>query len=98
MRYLYLLLSALSIAAVPAFSQYNIHGRITNSKREPLALVSVEVKELKSGTLTREDGTYSLLLEPGKYDLVVSMIGYKSQVLTIIVGKGDYLQDVLLDE
>lgn len=66
---------------------FKVHGKITNNKLEPLALVSVQVKELQTGTVTREDGTYELKLEEGKYDLVISMMGFKSQLVTIVVDR-----------
>src|SRR4051812_37715125 len=76
---------------------YTIHGKITNTKLEPLAFASVQVKEWKHGVVTKEDGTYVLQLDPGKYDLVISMIGYKSQVITIILQKTDYLQNIIME-
>lgn len=66
---------------------FKVHGKITNNKLEPLALVSVQVKELQTGTITKEDGTYELKLEEGKYDLVISMMGFKSQLVTIVVDR-----------
>lgn len=60
---------------------YKLHGKITNARLEPLAFVSVQVKEWQTGTTTKENGEYELLLEEGVYDLVISMIGYKSQVM-----------------
>ena len=64
---------------------------------EPLAFASVQVKEWKHGTVTKENGSYELQLEPGKYDLVFSMVGYTSQLITIVVQKADYLQNIILE-
>ncbi len=47
--------------------------------------------------MSKEDGTYELRLEAGKYDLVVSMVGYKSQVITIVIQKADYLQNIIME-
>ena len=76
---------------------YKVHGKITNTRLEPLAFASVQVKQWKHGTITKENGTYELELEPGKYDLVISMIGYRSQVITIVIQKIDYLQNIMLE-
>ena len=76
---------------------FTLSGKITNALREPVAFVSVQVKELQSGTTTKEDGTYTLQLEEGKYDLVYSMVGYKTQVVTLVITK-DYAQDIILTE
>lgn len=75
---------------------YKVTGKITNNKLEPLAYASVHVKELQTGTLSQADGSYELKLEEGKYDLVVSMIGYKSQLMTVVVNK-NIIQNFILD-
>ena len=74
-----------------------VQGKITTTKLEPLAFVSVQVKDMRKGTITKEDGTYELNLEPGKYDLIVSMIGYTSQVIPLVVNS-DYVQNIILEE
>jgi hypothetical protein len=76
---------------------HKVYGKITNSKLELLAFSSIEVKEIRTGTVSREDGTYQLMLDEGKYDLVVSMIGYKPQIVTIIVGKQNVEKNILLE-
>ena len=85
-RNLLLILLLLTGTAVAAQS-IKVYGKVANAKGEPLAFASVQVKEYKRGTLTKEDGSYELELDEGKYDLVVSMVGYKVQVITIIIGK-----------
>ena len=55
------------------------------------------MKGYQHGTITREDGTYELLLDEGSHDIVISMIGYKSRVLTIIIDKPDYVQNIILE-
>src|SRR4051812_30492629 len=93
-----LLLFLIGVTADCVVAQsYKVHGKITNTWLEPLAFASVQVKEWKHGVVTKEDGTYELQLDPGKYDLVISMIGYKSQVLTIIIQKADYLQNIIME-
>ncbi|MEO6818535.1 MAG: DUF5686 and carboxypeptidase regulatory-like domain-containing protein [Ginsengibacter sp.] len=75
-----------------------IHGKITNTKLEPLSLATVEVREVKTGTLSKEDGTYELALDEGKYDLAISLIGYRSQVVTVITGKKGVEKNIILEE
>lgn len=74
-----------------------IYGKITNTKLEPLAFVSVQVKDYQQGTITKDDGTYELLVDNGKYDIVISMIGYQSKVITIIVDQQSYMQNIILE-
>ena len=74
-----------------------VYGHITNTRLEPLAFASIEVKETRTGTISKEDGSFEMMLERGKYDLVISMIGYQPQVITIIVGNTPYQKNVILE-
>ncbi len=81
-----------------AFSQYyKLSGIVTNAKKDPLAFASVQVKEIKSGTVTKEDGSYVLELEEGKYDLVITLIGYKPQVVTVIIRKANLQKNIIME-
>lgn len=80
-----------------AFNQsFQLSGRITNDRLEPIAFASIEVKDSKIGTTSKEDGSYKLVLEEGKYDLVVSMVGYKPQLISLVVNKNT-VQNFLLE-
>ncbi|HSU29343.1 MAG TPA: DUF5686 and carboxypeptidase regulatory-like domain-containing protein [Chitinophagaceae bacterium] len=93
--FLCVLLIASSLVSAQTFK---VNGRITNNKREPLAFVSIQVKDGNAGTITKEDGTYELELNPGKYDLVVSMVGFLPQVINLIVRNENYVQDIIMEE
>jgi Family of unknown function (DUF5686)/CarboxypepD_reg-like domain len=93
----FLLLIFLSFSAAAFCQSYKLYGKITNARQEPLAFASVQVKEIKQGSVSKEDGTYSLDLDDGKYDLVVSLVGYKTQVITVVVQKPGYKQDVIME-
>ena len=93
------LLFILLLFPVCLFAQeYRVYGKITNTKLEPLALVSVEVKDTKIGTTTKNDGTFELLLDNGMYNLVITMIGYKPQLINIVVSKAPYVLNVIMEE
>ncbi len=77
---------------------HKVFGKIINTKLEPLAFVSVEVKEVKTGATSHEDGTYQLELDEGKYDLVFSIIGYKPQLVTVIIGAHDFEKNIILED
>jgi hypothetical protein len=64
---------------------------------EPLAFASVQVQELQRGTTTKEDGTYELRLEEGKYNLVFSMVGYQTRTVTLVVA-GDQVLNRIMEE
>ena len=77
-------------------TQFIVSGKITNSKLEPVAYASIQVKEMKFGTVSKEDGSYRLQLEEGNYDLIISIVGYKTQVISLIVNK-ETIQNILLE-
>jgi hypothetical protein len=78
-------------------AQYHIlSGKVTNNKLEPLALVTIQVKDMASGTVSKEDGSYELKLEQGKYEIIFSMVGFKSQVISLALTK-NYTQNIILE-
>jgi hypothetical protein len=85
------------IAFMAGAQAFRVHGRITTTKMEPLAFVSIQTKQNTLGTSAKEDGTYELVLEQGQYDIVVSMVGYKTQIINLVVDK-NYLQNFILEE
>ncbi len=87
----------LVFAGQASAQEYQLSGKITNTKLEPLPYASIRVKELQSGTTSDKEGFYKLQLEPGKYDLVISMLGYKTQVLTVAITK-NYEQHIILEQ
>ncbi|MES2891844.1 MAG: DUF5686 and carboxypeptidase regulatory-like domain-containing protein [Bacteroidota bacterium] len=87
------------IFIVPAMAQeFNFSGKITNSRLEPLAYATINLKETQTGTVTDNNGNFKLQVEAGKYDVVVGMVGYKSQLLTIVVTKAYNLNLILEEE
>ena len=82
----YVFLFLLLLISVPSFTQlYKVSGTVRDNRNEPLPLANVEVKELRKGAVTKDDGSYQFFLERGKYDLVVSMIGYKTKIITVFI-------------
>lgn len=64
-------------------AQKYISGMVLDSaKKVVLANVRVENAEMRKGTTTLEDGTFSILARNGDH-LVFSMVGYKNRVITI---------------
>lgn len=79
----------LFLALISEAQLYKISGYILDNKKERLPLASVEIKELKKGTVSRDDGYYEFFLERGKHDLVISMIGYKAKVVPFHITNED---------
>ncbi len=97
MRYAILLLICSCSTVCLSAQDFTLSGKITNSKLEPLAFANVQVKGWKTGTTTKEDGLYELQLDNGSYDILVSMIGYKSQIISIVINKRSYTQNIILE-
>ena len=76
-----LFLSATSFSQDKTFS---IHGKVTDSATgNPLAGASVFCQNTTTGTISNNDGEFSLRMTNGGYDLVVSYTGYETQVLRV---------------
>jgi hypothetical protein len=91
-----LLFLFLCVSPILSAQYFKITGKITNNKLEPLALVSIKVKDMAAGSVTKADGSYELKLEAGKYDMVISMIGFKPQVISLVL-TSDYIQNIILE-
>lgn len=76
---------------------YKVRGTVMNVSKEPLPLASVGVRELHSGIVTKDDGSFIFSLERGRYEFVITMIGYKTKVVSIQVNNADVIQDFILD-
>lgn len=76
---------------------YKVFGKVTNTHLEPLPFASIEIKEIRSGTMSRENGAYEISLERGKYDLIVSMLGYKTLATTIILENNAVEKNIILE-
>lgn len=63
----------------------NIHGIITDEKKEPVPFANVYLKGTTRGTTSNLQGAYTLDLAPGKYEIVFKLIGYKLHVEEVTV-------------
>jgi hypothetical protein len=79
------------------FTQVILKGKVTNTALEPLRYVSVSIKELKLNTQTDAQGNYSFTIEEGKYDIVYNSVGFKPQLITIVVRNKEVIQDIILE-
>ncbi|MBK7097473.1 MAG: carboxypeptidase-like regulatory domain-containing protein [Sphingobacteriales bacterium] len=78
--------------------EYKVVGKITNTRIEPLAFATVQVKNTRNSVITKENGSYSLNLPNGIHELVVTMIGYEPLTLEIIINKSSVVQNIILEE
>ena len=76
--------------------EFLLTGKIINATLEPLAYASVSIKELQTGTTTDNNGVFKFQLEAGKYDIAVSMMGYKTQIITVTITKA-YTLNIIME-
>ena len=72
-----------------AFAQYGvITGKVTNAEtKSPLPRASVFLGNSAVGTITSDDGSFTLSsVRQGQYTLVVTILGYEQYTKTILVG------------
>ena len=82
-----------------SIAQFTISGRVLNqADTKPLANVSVFLSNATIGSKTGIDGNFNLVgITPGKYELVISMVGFEPYSKTILIdGSNMNLADVVL--
>jgi iron complex outermembrane receptor protein len=83
---------AFALAFIPAVAAAQearpVTGRVTNELGEPLQGATVSVSGTTRAAITRDDGTYRLVLAPGRYELRVRLVGFAAGRDSIVVGAG----------
>lgn len=82
------------------FAQVTIQGKVLSKQdNKPIADASVFLNNTTIGNKTASDGSFSLSnIKPGKYELVVSCVGFKPQRSKITVSNSNvHLTDIYLN-
>lgn len=74
-----------------------LSGKVTSSDGTPVVQATLAVEGTSYGTYSDDNGNYSLSLPEGKYTLVVSFVGFKSQRKNIEL-RGKKSVDFILQE
>ncbi|WP_426670624.1 carboxypeptidase-like regulatory domain-containing protein [Mucilaginibacter sp. McL0603] len=76
--------------------QHHLAGKILNqADKKPVANASVFLSNATAGAKTNEDGTYEITgVHSGRYELVVSIIGYETYRQTLMVNRNIALPDI----
>ncbi|ULC58596.1 TonB-dependent receptor [Flaviramulus sp. BrNp1-15] len=84
----------LLLAITNIYSQNKIHGIITDANtNEKLEFVNIYFPELEKGTTTNENGKFIVEnLSSGNYNILFSMVGYKTQSLLITIPSNDEIK------
>lgn len=69
-----------------SFSQGTISGVVTDAEtKEPLSNASVFAQNTTKGTITDKEGKFSLYLNKGGYEIIISFTGYASKTINLEV-------------
>jgi TonB-linked SusC/RagA family outer membrane protein len=97
-----LVLGAALATSAAAQESATITGRVTGEGGAPLAAVTVSITELGLGSLTRDDGRYTILVPGGRVSrqsvaLTARRVGYKPRTTRITLTPGTIAQDFALE-
>lgn len=83
MRKFLILSVMLMLAGVTSWAQRTITGRVTDANGNPVSGASVEVQNTRTGTVTKDDGTFTLTVPANGRTLMVSAVGQTARNITI---------------
>lgn len=83
MRKLLALLTAFLLFAGQLFAQKTITGKVTDDKENPISNASVVVKGTSKGTVTKTDGTYTIIVPANSKVLIFSSVDMTPEEVSI---------------
>lgn len=99
MRNFYLLFFLLFITlSIDAQESLTVSGVIKDKKGETLPGAGIFVSGYKIATSSNNNGEYSLKLNPGNYELLIKMVGFKSINQQVVVSDKNIILNVILVE
>lgn len=75
-----------------------IKGTVRNASQQLLSGATVQLSGSAKGTITDNNGNYSLPVTPGKHTIIISYVGFATQQFTVNVIGTEATQDVILME
>lgn len=83
MRKLLFLSVMLMLAGLTSWAQRTVTGRVTDANGNPVPNASVQVRNSQVGTVTKDDGTFSLAVPANGRALVITSVGLAEQEVVI---------------
>ncbi|MBC7381780.1 MAG: TonB-dependent receptor [Bacteroidia bacterium] len=97
MKYIMLLLFVTTILSVQAQKKFTISGYVKEAgSAETLMGASIAIPAVRAGTISNNYGFYSITLNEGIYEFVVTYVGYKPKAFSVTLDKSIEL-DLILD-
>lgn len=92
-----LLFFLMFIMFLPLLAQ-TFRGKVTNEAGETLPYAAIYIRELNSGFVTDDNGSFHTTLNPGKYTCEVSSLGYTKQIVSINIPPEGLVKNIILGE
>jgi TonB-linked SusC/RagA family outer membrane protein len=83
MRKTFLLSFMLMLAGLTSMAQRSLSGKVTDANGNPVIGASVVIKNTRTGTVTKDDGSFSMTVPANASALVISAIGMTSREVAI---------------
>jgi len=97
-RFLILILILLLTQSSYAGTSGKITGQVTDERGEPLPGASIIIEGTTRGTTTDNEGVYFILsADPGRHNLIASMIGYESQRKEEVLVTSDFTTNMAFE-
>jgi iron complex outermembrane receptor protein len=91
-----ILLFSFFLSSFNSFAQNaTLSGTVKNAEGQPLSGATVQLQGNRGGTVTDNNGNYSLTATPGKHILIISYVGHATQRTEVTVN-GNTTQDITL--
>ncbi|HYK57636.1 MAG TPA: carboxypeptidase-like regulatory domain-containing protein, partial [Flavisolibacter sp.] len=81
-KFLCLIMAVIAMTTL-SWAQRTISGKVTDDKGVPVPNVSIQVKGTQTGTVSRQDGSFSLAVPSNARTLVFSSVGMTTQEVSI---------------
>ena len=83
MRKFLLVSLVLTLTGLTSWAQRIVTGKVTDAVGVPVAGASVIIQNTRTGTVTKDDGTFSINVPANARTLVISALGLASQEITL---------------
>jgi iron complex outermembrane recepter protein len=90
------LVALFTLFSMATWAQANLRGTLKDEAGETLIGASVVVAGSAKGTLTDDNGAYSLPLAKGTYQITYSFVGYETMTKSVTIDNADVVQDLIL--
>lgn len=99
MRFFLIFITLTSLLSIDLYGQnkVSVSGEIKDTKDNPIPQALIAIEGTTVGTYSDDNGTYTLELLPGKYNIVVFSVGYATLNTEISI-QANKEQDFILDE